>query len=121
VSQRWPLRCSQHKVLLTPADLQNYAVRLRLPSDPLDLKEKIDNSLGEQTAVLSQRPPDSVRIPSETSNTPDLNSDQPETRSTGASPTRSESMPAGWDYLVVLITIIVFTLMLAAIYVFSRS
>ena len=57
----------------------------------------------------------------ETSNTPDLNSDQPEPRSTGAFLTRSESMPAGWDYLVVLITIVVFTLMLAAIYVFSRS
>ncbi len=98
-----------------------HAVRLRLPSDPLDLKEKIDNSLGEQTAVLSQRPPDSVRIPSETSNTPDLNSGQPEPRSTDVFLTRSESMPAAWDYLVVLITIIVFTLMLAAIYAFSRS
>jgi hypothetical protein len=97
------------------------AVRLRLPSDPSELREKIGNSLGEQTAVLSQQPPDSVRIPSERSNTPDLNSDQPETRSTGASVTRSESMPAAWDFLVVLITVIVFTLMLAAIYVFSRS
>jgi len=97
-----------------------HAVRLRLPSDPLDLKEKIDNSLGEQTAVLSQRPPDSVRIPSERSNTPDLHSNPPETGSTGASLTRFESLPAAWDFLVVLITVVVFTLMLAAVYAFSR-
>jgi len=93
-------------------------VRLRLPSDPLDLKEKIANLLGGETAVLSQ---DSVSIPSERSNTPDLNSDQPETSSTGVSLTRSESMPAARDFLVVLIAVIVFTLMLAAIYAFSRS
>ena len=97
-----------------------YAVRLRLPSDPLDLREKIGNSLGVGTAVLSQQPPDSVRIPSERSNTPDLNSHPPETGSTGASLARFESLPAAWDFLVVLITVIVFTLMLAAAYVFLR-
>lgn len=96
-------------------------VRLRLPSDPLDLKEKIANLLGGETAVLSQQPPDSVRIPSERSNAPDLNSDPPETGSTGASLTRFESLPTTWDFLVALITVIVFTLMLAAIYAFSRS
>jgi hypothetical protein len=69
-------------------------VRLRLPSDPLDLKEQIANLLGGETAVLSQ---DSVHIPSERSNTPDLNSDPPETRSTSASLTRFESLPAAWD------------------------
>jgi HD-like signal output (HDOD) protein len=93
-------------------------VRLRLPSDPLDLKEQIANLLGGETAVLSQ---DSVHIPSERSNTPDLNSDPPETRSTSASLTRFESLPAAWDFLVVLITVIVFTLMLAVLYAFSRS
>jgi len=98
------------------------AVRLRLPSDPLELKEKIDSSLGGECAVLSQRPPDSVRTPSETSNTPDLNSnsDQPETIRTGAFLTSSERMPAAWDFFVVLITVVVFTLMLAAVYAFSR-
>ncbi len=97
------------------------AVRLRLPSDPSDLREKIGNSLGWGTAGLSQRPPDSVPIPSERSNTPDINSDQPEAGSTGASLPRFESMPAAWDFLVVLFTVIVFTLMLAALYAFSRS
>jgi hypothetical protein len=95
-----------------------HAVRLRLPSDPLELREKIVNSLGVGTAVLGQQPPDSVRIPSERSNTPDLNSNPPETGSTGASLTRSESKPAAWDFF--LIAVIVFTLMLAAAYVFSR-
>ncbi len=98
-----------------------YAVRLRLPSDPLELREKIGNSLGGGTADLSQPPPDSVPIPSERPNTPDVNSDQPETGSTAASLARSESMPGAWDYLVVLITVIVFTLMLAAMYALSRS
>ena len=96
-------------------------MRLRLPSDPLDLREKIGNSLGGNTAVLSQQPADSVSIPSERSNTPDLNSDPPETGSTGASLTRFESMPADWDFLVVLITVIMFTLMLAVTYAFLRS
>jgi hypothetical protein len=98
-----------------------YAVRLRLSSDPSDLREKIGNSLGVATAVLSQQPPDSVRIPSERSNTPDLNSDPPETGSTGASLTRFESLPAARDFLVVLITVVVFTLMLAATYAFLHS
>ena len=97
------------------------AVRLRLPSDPLDLREKIGNALGVGTAVLSQQPPDSVRIPSERSNTPGRNSDRPETGSAGASLTRFESLPAAWDFLVVLITVIVFTLMLAVTYAFLRS
>jgi hypothetical protein len=96
-----------------------YAVRLRLPSDPLALKEKIGKSLGGGTAVLSQPPPDSARVPSGRS--PRLNSDQQDTGSTGASRTRFESMPAAWDFLVVLITVVVFTLMLAAMYAFSRS
>lgn len=98
-----------------------YAVRLRLPSDPLGLREKIGSSLGGGSAVLSQRPADSVRIPSKRSNTPELHSDQPETVSTGASLPRFESMPAAWDFLVVLITVVVFTLMLAVMYAFSRS
>jgi HD-like signal output (HDOD) protein len=97
------------------------AVRLRLPSDPLDLREKIGNALGVGTAVLSQQPPDSVHIPSERSNTPDLDSDPPETGSTGASLTRFESLPAARGFLVVLVTGIVFMLMLAATYAFLRS
>lgn len=97
------------------------AVRLRLPSDPLDLREKIGNALGVGTAVLSEEPPDSAPIPSERSNTPDFNSDPPETGSTGASLPRFESPPAVWDFSVVLITGIVFTLMLAAAYAFLRS
>jgi HD-like signal output (HDOD) protein len=97
------------------------AVRLRLPSDPLELREKIANSLGGQTAVLSQQPPESVRIPSGKSNTPDLNSDRPETSSTGGSLTRSENVFTAWDFLVVLITVTVFASLLAAICAFSRS
>jgi HD-like signal output (HDOD) protein len=98
-----------------------YAVRLRLPSDPLDLRERIGNSLGAGSAVLIPQPLDSVRIPNERPNTSDLNCDPPKTGSTGASLMRFESMPAGWDFLVVLIAVIVFTLMLAAMYAFSRS
>jgi HD-like signal output (HDOD) protein len=94
------------------------AIRLRLPSDPLSLREKIRNSLG--TPVLSQRPPDSVRIPSERSNPPALDSDPPETGSTDAFFTRFETMPAAWDFSVVLITVVVFALMLVAMYAFSR-
>jgi hypothetical protein len=97
------------------------AVRLRLPSDSLDLKDMISNSLGVATTVLTQPPPDSVRIPSERSNTPDLHSDPPETGSTSASLTRFESLPAAWDFLVVLITVVVFTLMLAVTYAFLHS
>jgi hypothetical protein len=97
------------------------AVRLRLPSDPLELREKIANSLGGQTAVLSQQPPESVRIPSGKSNTPDLNSDRPETSSTGGSLTSSENVFTAWDFLVVLITVTVFTSLLAAICAFSPS
>ncbi|HEX7362102.1 MAG TPA: HDOD domain-containing protein [Bryobacteraceae bacterium] len=96
------------------------AIRVRLPSDPLELREKIGNSLSVGIAVLSQRPPESVRIPSQKSNTPDLNPDLPETGSTDAFLTRFESMPAAWDFSVVVITVIVFTLMLAALYAFSR-
>jgi HD-like signal output (HDOD) protein len=70
-----------------------HAVRLRLPSDPSELREKIASSLGGETAFLSQQPPDPVRIPRERSNTPDLNSDQPETTNTAASLTRSENVP----------------------------
>ena len=95
------------------------AVRLRLPSDPLELREKIANALGGETAVLGQQPPDSKPIPSERSNSPGLNSDQPETGSTDASLTRPENAPAVRDILIVLITVIVFTL-LAGIYAFSR-
>src|SRR5690242_10703046 len=87
-------------------------VRLRLPSDPLELREKIGESLGVGTAVLNQEPPDSVRIPSERADTPDRDPDPPETESTGASFARFESLPVAWDFLVVLITVIVFTLML---------
>jgi HD-like signal output (HDOD) protein len=92
------------------------AVRLKLPSDPSDLKEKISNALCAGTEVLTQQPPDPVRIRSERSNTPDVNSDLPETRSPGASPTRFESMPAAWDFLVVVITVVVLMLMLAITY-----
>ena len=98
-----------------------YDVRLGLPSDPSDLKEKIGNALGVENAVLSQQLPVSVRIPSERLNTPDLHSDPPKTRSTGASLTRFESLPAAWDFLIVLITGIVFALMLAGTYAFLRS
>jgi HD-like signal output (HDOD) protein len=97
-----------------------HAVRLRLPSDPLDLREQICNSLGVETAVFSQQPSDSLRIPSETPNTPDLNSDPPETGSTGASLTRFESLPAAWNFSGVLITVVAFTLMLVAAYAFLR-
>ncbi|MGH9344316.1 MAG: HDOD domain-containing protein, partial [Terriglobia bacterium] len=97
------------------------SVRLRLPSDPLDLREKIGNSLGVGTAVLNQLPPDSMCIPSERPNAPHLNADPPETESTGAFLARFESMPTAWDFSVVLITVIVFTLMLAGLYALSRS
>jgi HD-like signal output (HDOD) protein len=97
-----------------------HAVRLRLPSDPLELREKISNSLGVGSAVLSQQPPDSVPISSERSGTADLNSDLPETGSTGAPVTSVESKPAAWDFVVVLIAVIVFALISAAVYAFLR-
>lgn len=89
------------------------AVRSRLPSDPLELKQKISSSLDGATTVLNQRPADSVRIPSGAPNNPDLNSNEPESQ-------RSENTPAAWDFMVVLITAAVFALMLAAMYAFSR-
>jgi hypothetical protein len=96
-------------------------VRLKLPSDPLDLKEKIDNALGVGSALLGVQPPDPVQIPSEWPNTPDLDSDPPQTESTGAFLTSVERTPAAWDFLVIPIAAIVFTLILVILYALLRS
>lgn len=87
------------------------AVRLRLPRDPLELSEKIRRSLDVGTTILNDQPPESVPTSTESSNTPELSSDPPETGNT----------TAAWNFLVVLIAVTVFTLMLAAIYAFLRS
>jgi HD-like signal output (HDOD) protein len=96
------------------------AVRVRLPSDPLELREKISNSIGGETASVSHRQPDSECKPGVGSNAPGVKSDPPETASTAAPLTRFESQPAAWDALVVMITVIIVTLGLATAYALSR-
>jgi HD-like signal output (HDOD) protein len=98
-----------------------HAVRLKLPSNPLDLKEKIDSALGTGNAVLGAQPSNSLQVTSERLNTPDVVSDPPETESTGVSLAGSKSTPAAWYSFVIPIAVIVFILVLAALYVFSRS